>query len=260
MSADGQFGDCADLGVLESNLDGGIYARAAIGLVVLASDQTVEHEFRQIMRQPGVALYHARILNDNEITPETLRAMGARIAPTADLILPGVEMDVLAYGCTSATMEMGEERIFAELAKARPNARYTTPVTGALAAFEALGLKRIALLTPYSPNINAGMRRYFEGRGVQVSAMGTFMRTNDLDAARISPESMKAAARAAMARDDVDGVFVSCTSLRIAEYAAEIESETGKPITSSNHAMAWHCLRLAGVEEKQPEFGRLFEN
>jgi len=30
------------------------------------------------------------------------------------------------------------------------------------------------------------------------------------------------------------------------------------PTTSSNHALACHCLRLAGVAEKRPELGRLF--
>src|ERR1700744_2079207 len=78
-----------DLGVLPSDLDGGLAARAAIGLVVLATDQTMEHEFRALIRIPGVAFYEARVFNDNDITPETLRAIGPRIAPTADLILPG---------------------------------------------------------------------------------------------------------------------------------------------------------------------------
>jgi maleate isomerase len=53
-------------------------------------------------------------------------------------------------------------------------------------------------------------------------------------------------------------VFVSCTSLRLAEAVAEIEAELGKPVTSSNHAMAWHALRLAGVADALPQFGRLF--
>ena len=58
-----------DLGVLPSRLDEGIAERAAIGLIVLASDQTMEHEFRRIVRQDGVALYESRIFNDNDITP-----------------------------------------------------------------------------------------------------------------------------------------------------------------------------------------------
>jgi len=53
--------------------------------------------------------------------------------------------------------------------------------------------------------------------------------------------------------------FISCTSLRLVEQVVGIENEIGIPVTSSNHAMAWHCLRLAGVDDRLPEFGRLYE-
>ena len=106
-----------DLGVVPSELDGGVAARAAIGLVVLATDQTMEHEFRILVRQPGVAFYESRVFNDHDITPETLRAIGARIAPSVDLILPSIELDVVAFGCTSATMTLGEDAVFAESIK-----------------------------------------------------------------------------------------------------------------------------------------------
>lgn len=250
---------CVDLGVLPSALSPGIHSRAAIGVVVLASDQTLEHEFRTIIRQPGVAFYEARILNDNEITPETLMAMKDRLAPTADLILPGVPLDVVAFGCTSASMVIGEDGVAAELRKARPEAKFTNPVTGAFAAFRTLGLKRIALLTPYSQAINANLRAYFEGRGVGVAAIGTFLRTDDREAARISRDSIRDAAIAAARAPGVDGVFVSCTSLEVAPVVQEVEAACGKPLLSSNLAMAWHCLRLAGVDDPQPEFGMLYE-
>ena len=250
---------CIDLDVLPSTLDGGIAPRAAIGLVVLATDQTMEHEFRRIARQDGVAVYQSRLFNDNAITPETLRAMRTRIAPAADLILPSLRLDVVAFGCTSATMELGEETVFAELRKARPEARFTTPITGALAAFSTLGLRRIAVLTPYSKTINEGVRAYIERRGVAVGALGTFERIDDREAARIAPASIRDAALRAAAEPGIDGVFVSCTSLRVAEIAAEVEAASGKPLLSSNLAMAWHCLRLAGVEDAVPGLGTLFE-
>ena len=41
-----------------------IGARASIGLVVLASDYTIEHEFRSMISIPGVDLFMARIAND----------------------------------------------------------------------------------------------------------------------------------------------------------------------------------------------------
>src|SRR5260370_2672835 len=142
-----------DLGVLPSELDGGLASRAAIGLVVLATDQTMEHEFRALVRLPGVAFYESRVFSDNDITPETLRAIGARIAPSLDLILPSIELDVVAFGCTSATMTLGEDAVFAEIHKARPHVACTTPVTAALPAFRALDSSTIPLLTPYSPSL-----------------------------------------------------------------------------------------------------------
>ena len=56
----------------------------------------------------------------------------------------------------------------------------------------------------------------------------------------------------------VDAVFVACTSLRLAAVVEEIERASGKPALSSNHAMAWHALRLAGYRDPVPGFGRLF--
>ena len=35
--------------------------------------------------------------------------------------------------------------------------------------------------------------------------------------------------------------------------------DTGIPTTPSNHALAWHCLRLAGVTDVLSRFGRLLE-
>lgn len=249
----------SDLGILPSDLDGGIGHRAAIGLVVLATDQTIEHEYRLLVKGAGVAYYEARLFNDAEITTETLRAMGPRIRPAVDLILPGVKLDVIGFGCTSATMTLGEEAVFAEIRKSRPEVKCTTPVTGALAAFAALGVRRIGLLTPYSPDINRGLVRYFEGRGLSVAAHATFNRPDDLEAARISVGSIETAAATLAGAPGVEAIFVSCTSLRVAEVAARIEAKTGVPVTSSNHAMAWHSLRLAGINDAMPSAGRLFE-
>ena len=119
--------------------DGGIATRARIGLIVLATDYTIEDEWRRIYTPlTGVALYQSRILNDVRITPETLRAMEPRIALSTDVILPGSELDVVAYGCTSASMAIGEEKVFEKIRSVRPNAKCTTPITAAFAAFRAL--------------------------------------------------------------------------------------------------------------------------
>jgi maleate isomerase len=243
---------------LPFRLDDGIARKAAIGLVVLATDHTIEHEWRQMLRVDGVAFYESRIFNAASITPETLRDMEGDIARTAALIRPGERLDVLAFGCTSGTIAIGEDRVFSRLRESRPGLPCTTPITAALAACTALGARRVALLTPYVERINRMMRDWLEARGLAVPVMGSYNHENDNEVARIDAASVVAAVLELGRHEAVDAVFVSCTSLRVAALVERLEARLGKPVTSSNHAMAWHALRLAGCSEKVPGFGRLF--
>jgi maleate isomerase len=243
---------------MEHSLDEGIAGRARLGLIVLASDHTIEAEFHRALAElPGVAAYAARIRNSPTITPETLAAMAAEITATTELILPGSSLDVIAYGCTSASMVIGEAEVAGRIRHARPDARTTNPVTAARAAMAALGLRRIALLTPYIDRINQAMRAYFEGCGLAVAAMGSFGEGDDNRVARVAPESIRQAVLELGGIAGVDGVFVSCTALRLLHLIEELEATLGKPVTSSNQALLWHSLRLAGVEDALPGYGRL---
>lgn len=236
-----------------------IGAKARIGLIVLATDYTMEHEFRHIIDQAGVDIFHARIENEVTVTPDTLAAMGEKIPATLRLILPGDQLDVVAYGCTSASIVLGEETVFAAIDQVQPQAHKTTPVTAAFAAFDALNAKRIAVLTPYRQDVNAQVQAYIEKAGFQVPVFGSFNEDQDPTVAKIDQKSLEAGIGRLIENHDVDAVFVSCTSVRIAKAVASIERKIGLPVTSSNHAMAWHCLRLAGVEEAMPEWGKLYE-
>jgi maleate isomerase len=243
---------------LDFALDDGICRRAAIGLVVLATDHTIEHEWRRLLTQDGVAFYESRVLNSPDITPERLAEMEERIAPAVALIRPAERIDVVAFGCTSASMVIGEEKVFARIREARPGVACTTPITAAFAALRALGVQRAGLLTPYVRSINDYMRDYIEARGVGVTRMASFEHMNDNEVARIDAVSLRAAVERLAQNPDVDAVFVSCTSLRIAGLVPELEARTSKPVISSNFAMAWHALRLAGVEDCEPHLGKLF--
>jgi maleate isomerase len=88
--------------------------------------------------------------------------------------------------------------------------------------------------------------------------MGSFNNENDNEVACIAPESLRDAAVELAQEKSVDAVFVACTSLRLAAVVEEIEQRSGKPALSSNHAMAWHALRLATYRDPVPGFGRLF--
>jgi maleate isomerase len=241
-------------------LDGGTASRCRIGLIVLATDHTIEAEWRQVIRLPGAAVYESRILNAPEINPTTLAAMEKDLGKAASLILPGTKLDVIGYGCTSASVVLGEETVTKRIQEARPGVAVTNPITAAIAGMKKLGAKRIALLTPYIEEVNQRFRGYIEARGLDVTVMGSFNHENDNEVARIDTASIRDAMIELGREPAVDGIFVSCTSLRVADIAEEVERATGKPVTSSNLALAWHCLRLAGVNDAIPGFGRLFRS
>ena len=235
-----------------------IGSRARIGLVVLATDYTIEHEMRILINLPGVDIYHARIANSPNISPDSLRAMEPLITATAELILPGDTLDVLAYACTSASIVLGTSTVAKNLNAAKPEAKTTNPAFAAFEAFAALGAKRIAVLTPYSKNVNAMVRNSLEDVGFDVPVFGSFNEPHDPTVAAIDSQSLKTGIARITEGQDVDAIFISCTSVRIVADVAAIETELDIPVTSSNHALAWHCLRLAGIDDKQPELGRLF--
>lgn len=238
--------------------DAGFGSVAKVGVLVLASDYTIDHEFRKVFTIPGVEFYQARIENSPQVTPETLAAMEEKIPDSVRLILPGEPLDVVAYGCTSATTVLGEETVFRRIREAQPNAKVTSPITAAFAAFDAMGAKRIAVLTPYRSDVNVAVRAYILNAGYEVPVFGSFNEQNDPVVARIDFASISAAVDRITRDHQVDMVFVSCTSVRLIDSVVALEEQTGLPVTSSNHAMAWHCMRLAGVEEPMPGRGRLY--
>ena len=119
-------------------------------------------------------------------------------------------------------------------------------------------MQRPALLTPYTPDVTLAMQANFAAAGLTVNLVGSFYEDSDLVVGKISPASILQAIIEVGSSDDCDGVFVSCTSLRAADIIAQAEAAIGKPVTASNHAMVWHLMRLAGIDDVIEGRGQLF--
>jgi maleate isomerase len=104
---------------LSFDTDDGFGARARLGLIVLESDQTIEAEAR-MLDLDGVDIYHSRIPNALEVTPETLTDMEARLPIAAALLPSEFEFDAIGYGCTSAATLIGAEGVAAGIHAAHP--------------------------------------------------------------------------------------------------------------------------------------------
>ena len=241
---------------LSFETDEGYGTRARLGLIVLQSDQTIEAEARMLNFE-GVEFYHSRIPNDVEVTRRTLTDMEQRLPVAAGLLPTDFDFAAIGYGCTSAAALIGEAGVTACIQAAHPGVTCTNPITAAVAAFQALEARRIAVLTPYTADVTAPIAAHFADAGITVTALGSFLEPSDLVVGRISEASISDGVRA-IASADSDAVFVSCTSLRVLETVAEIEDEVGVPVVSSNVALFWHLLRLAGVNDEVEEYGQLF--
>ena len=243
---------------LDFKTDLGAGARARIGLLVLESDQTMEWEMRQMADLPGVALYHARLANEVKVTPETMVQMELEI-PKAAALLPGyLGLKAIGYGCTSGSTVIGEQRVCDLIQNHHPGVPTSNPLTAAKAALKRLGIKRLGLVTPYRPDVTELMQARLEEAGIVIQSVGSFYQEDDRVVGRITPDAILDAALAVGRHHLVDGVFISCTSLRAAGIIGHAEAALGKPVTASNHALAWHLLRLAGIRDEVTALGRLF--
>ena len=63
----------------------------------------------------GLGCHYSRVLMSDEVTAATLASMKERIGESARLLLPNLQLDVLAYACTSASATIGEAEIFSQL-------------------------------------------------------------------------------------------------------------------------------------------------
>lgn len=121
-----------------------------------------------------------------------------------------------------------------------------TTSTAVVLALEALGARRVALVTPYIAAVSAGARAYLAEAGVEVVAQRDLDLLSNLEKGRLGPEASYRLS-AGMNLDGVDAVFVSCTNWRTREALVALEADRGVPAISSNIATLWALLHLAGV-------------
>ncbi|WP_412564354.1 Asp/Glu racemase [Thalassobius sp. MITS945101] len=231
--------------------------RANLGLVVLQTDETIEYE-AALLDQPGLARYVTRVPSGAEVTQETLKAMAEDLPRAASLLPPSVSFDVIGYGCTSGSMAIGPDRVAALVSGSADCKAVTNPLTAALAACAALGIRRLGVLTPYIETVSRPLCDAFQSAGIAVTGHLSFGEEEEAKVARIDPASIAAGARNVGQSADCDAVFLSCTNLRCFGIIDDLEAELDKPVLSSNQVLFWHMARLAGLGDLTGP-GRLFQ-
>ncbi|WP_120498605.1 aspartate/glutamate racemase family protein [Kiloniella sp. EL199] len=243
---------------LNFTLDKGNAAKVCLGLIVLQADETLKNEFRHAIRDFDVSLFHSRIPSRPSVTKETLAQMAEDMPTAAGLLPQSTTFNAMAYACTSGATVIGPSEVAAKIHTQHPGVPVTDPITAVITACRTLRIKKLGFLTPYLPEVSNAMRTLLEENELQIVSFGSFEQDQEKVVSRISEASMLEAIVRIGKETDCEGVFVSCTNLRTFGVLEEAEKILGKPVVSSNLALIWHMLRLAGVEGQGTVPGKLF--
>jgi maleate cis-trans isomerase len=232
---------------------------ARIGMIIPSVNSMTEPQFNHFA-PPGLAVHVARARVAGQ-WKRPLAAMAEEIATSAKL-LADVAPDLIVFHCTDTSMTQGpqgEGRILDIVRDATGIAAVATSRL-VLEALQALGLRKLVLLSPYKSN--QAVIDYLQATGFAV-VHDVALALEPLAFARVTPQEWTELARQ-HDRPEADGIFLSCTNTTQIEAIADIECALGKPVVNSNQAVLWGCLKrlkaLLGPLPSMPELGRLMQH
>jgi len=163
---------------------------------------------------------------------------------------------VIVLAHTASSYHLGREREADLLGRlsAATGTRVTTAFASVAAALQRLGARRIALGAPYARETMLQGKAHLETHGFEVVSFDNLPGVTN-----IYDETAERAYRLARGIDspEAQAVFLTGTGLPTLPVLEGLEQDLGKPVISSASAMMWHALRLAGVKQPIPGYGRL---
>ena len=238
--------------------------RQKFAVLIPSTNTSVQPEFDD-MRPPGVTNHISRIRIPNIPlhTDEDFERLIALIAATQDEAVDSAmscEPDRLVLGISAETFWDGLSA--SRKLKAQLHERTGLPVSmgseACDAAFQALGMKKIAVVTPYQPVGDRNVVRFFEEAGFEVRRIKGLRCESPVKIAHVSEAQLRDAL-GELDGDDIDGLVQVGTNLAMARLAGQAETWLRKPVVAINTAIYWHALRASGITDRQSGFGSLLE-
>jgi maleate cis-trans isomerase len=227
-----------------------------MGMIIPSVNSIAEPQLARFV-PPGLTVHVARARVAGP-WKRPLTDMGEEIA-TAARLLSDVAPDLIVFHCTDTSMSQGpqgEGRILDIICDASGVEALATSRL-VREALEALGLRKLVLLSPYKSN--GAVIAYLEASGFAV-VHDMALALEPLEFARVAPAQWAELA-CEHDRADADGIFLSCTNTTQMEAIADIERALCKPVVNSNQAVLWGCLRRLkpklGPLPPMPSLGRL---
>ncbi|MBM4407108.1 MAG: hypothetical protein FJ038_00570 [Chloroflexi bacterium] len=205
-------------------------------------------DFRTYM-PPGVSLEAAATPCPNRTNTVGL---GVHLAENGDIeeaarrLLVRKSPDVIGYFCTTVSFVrgLGGDEDISRRVTEKTGLPATTTSTAMVAGLRQIGARRVAVASPYMPDVEQKLVEFLTAHGFEV--VNSVALNLPLDHSIVAQEDILGAARRAD-RPEADTVFISCTGQRLAHHLDAIEAQLGKPVLAANQVTAWHALTLIGL-------------
>ena len=240
-----------------------------IGMIVPSSNLTMETELPRMLRDREQLLpeerftFHSSRMRMKHVTPEELARMNAQ-TERASAELADARPDVVASACLVAIMAQGPGyhcHAEAQITGVLQNEGLDIPVVSSAGALlrglEAIGARRIAMVTPYMKPLTALVAEYIEDAGVEVCDALSLEVSDNLEVARLDPAGLREHWR----RVDVSNadalVLSACVQMPSLSAIQPVEDAAGLPVLSAATATVFTILSELELEPRVPGAGRL---
>ncbi len=225
-----------------------------LGFIVPSVNVVLEDDLRRFL--PGGVSAHVTRIALTGTTEAALKAALEASVPAAELLAhAGVEATALV--CTGASVVGASARHPAPAPGVGDGQPVLDTMEALTGAFNALGVKRILLFSPFDDAFNAAEAACLSSAGLDVvRTIGLGIRDPRL-CPDVKLDDIVAAVLKADSHD-IDAVFLSCANLRGFEAVAVLEDRLLKPVVTTNQAVVWALLRRAGSAATVSGGGKLF--
>ena len=239
-----------------------------VGLIVPSSNTTMETEIPALLRaREGMAAerfsFHSARMRMKHVTREELAKMDADSDRCA-LELSDARVDVLGYACLVAIMSMGrgyhrssEQRLRAATLANEGPAPVVTSAGALVEGLQALGAKKIAVLTPYMKPLTAMVVDYIENEGIEVLDSLSLEISDNLEVGARDPRAPIELSRR-LNTANCDAVVISaCVQMPSLASVQPVEDRIGVPVVSAAVCTTWRMLKALNLPASVPQAGAL---
>ncbi len=182
----------------------------------------------------------------------------SKILAAAEL-LADAKVDVIGWsGTSSGWLGFEADRRLVERIRERTGIVATTAVLALNELLALRGVKRLALVTPYTADVQQRIVANYAAIGIEVVAERHLGIRINHDFAQVEPQHLLALMReVAVARPEAITTF--CTNLHAAPLAEAVEAELDIPLLDTVSTTVWGALRACAADTTPLRgWGRLF--